>query len=88
MYGHSDTDRMYYFDLVKETLRNFLLSSTIHGLRYWHDGRYWLEKFAWILAVLGCFGYASFMIKTNFDEAINDPILTTLETTSGMLTTT
>ena len=75
--------KMTYWDSFKHTLTNFLLASTIHGLRYWYEGRNWFEKLVWVLAVLGCFGYASYTIKTNLDEGFEDPILTTLHTTSG-----
>ena len=75
--------KMSHWDSFKHTLTNFLLASTIHGLRYWYEGRNWFEKLVWILAVLGCFGIASYMIKTNLDEGFEDPILTTLHTTSG-----
>ena len=75
--------KMSYWDSFKHTLTNFLLASTIHGLRYWYEGRNWFEKLVWVLAVLSCFGYASYMIKTNLDEGFEDPILTTLHTTSG-----
>ena len=77
------TKKMSYWDSLKNASTHFLLSSTIHGLRYWHEGRNLFEKLAWFLAVMSCFGFASYLIKTNLDEAMDDPILTTLHTTSG-----
>ena len=77
--------KMSYWDSFKNASTHFLLSSTIHGLRYWHEGRNICEKLAWFLAVSACFGLASYIIKTNLDEASDDPILTTLHTTSGKI---
>ena len=69
------------WNTVKENVINYLLTTTIHGLRYLYDGRNWVEKIVWLIIILGCFTGCFNLISQSLDEAAKEPILTTIETT-------
>ena len=62
-----------------EDIRNFLESSTIHGLAYIATTRKAVQIF-WVCVILAGFTSAFFMIKESFDNWSKNPVTTTLET--------
>ena len=69
------------WNTIKENVINYLLTTTIHGLRYLYDGKNWVEKIVWLIIILGCFTGCFNLISQSLDEAAKEPILTTVETT-------
>ena len=68
-----------------EEFKQFLDSSTIHGLSYISSTRRFI-RFAWILIVIGGFTVAGYMIYESFQNWNESPVTTTIETLpiSGM----
>ena len=62
-----------------EHVKEFLDSSTIHGLSWISGTRRWSRLF-WILIVIGGFSGAGYLIYTSFDNWEKSPITTTIET--------
>ena len=62
-----------------EGFREFLESSTIHGLVYIATTRR-LVRLLWILIVIGGFSGASFLIYKSFQDWSENPISTTIVT--------
>ena len=62
-----------------ENFRNYLESSTVHGLVYISTTRR-LVRFFWILVVITGFTGAGYLIQTSFQEWNNNPVKTTIET--------
>ena len=72
---------MFNFEHTKNILINFLVTTPIHGFRYLHEGRSFLEKLIWMLVIGSSFGLSFLMIQANLMEAQSNPILTTIDTT-------
>ena len=72
---------MSRWNVIKENVITYLATTTIHGLRYLYDGRNCVEKFVWLIIILGCFTGCFNLIGQSLDEAAKEPILTTVETT-------
>ena len=64
---------------MSEGLKNFLESSTIHGLVYWSTTKK-VSRLFWILVVITGFSGAGYMIQQSFDSWNESPIKTTIET--------
>ena len=62
-----------------ENIRNFLESSTIHGLNYISTTRKYVRLF-WIIVVIAGFTGAGIMIYTSFQDWDESPVTTTIET--------
>ena len=62
-----------------EHIKQFLDTSTIHGLSWISVGRKWSRLF-WILIVIGGFTGAGYLIHESFDNWRQNPITTTVET--------
>ena len=62
-----------------EHAKEFLDTSTIHGLSWISGTRKWSRLF-WILIVIGGFSGAGYLIYTSFDNWEKSPISTTIET--------
>ena len=62
-----------------ENVRNFLESSTIHGLAYIATGRKYVRLF-WTLVVIAGFTGAGYMIYESFQSWADSPVKTTIET--------
>ena len=62
-----------------EHVKEFLDSSTIHGLS-WISGTRRLTRLLWILVVIGGFSAAGYIIHTSFYNWGQSPITTTIET--------
>ena len=64
---------------MNEVLKQFLESSTIHGLHYISSTRSIL-KLTWILIIVAGFSVAAIIIYESFDNWNKNPITTTIET--------
>ena len=64
---------------MNEVLKQFLESSTIHGLHYISSTRS-IIRLTWILIIVGGFSFAAFLIYESFDNWSENPITTTIET--------
>ena len=62
-----------------ESIKDFLESSSIHGLVYWSTTRS-LNKLFWILVVITGFSGAGYFIQQSFQGWKESPIKTTVET--------
>ena len=62
-----------------EEVRQFLESSTIHGLQYISSTKN-LTRIFWILVVFGGFTGAGYLIHASFSNWEQNPITTTIET--------
>ena len=65
-----------------EGFKEFLKSSTIHGLTYISTNKNPLMKFLWIIIVVTGFCIASMLINSSFSDWAESPISTTTETFS------
>ena len=65
---------------MMENFRNFLESSTIHGLIYISSSKKHIERLFWILIVIGGFTCSGVLIYQSFDTWAETPITTTIET--------
>ena len=64
---------------MNEVLKQFLESSTIHGLQYISSTRSIL-RLTWILIIVAGFSFAAILIYESFDNWNKNPITTTIET--------
>ena len=64
---------------LKESIKEVLESSSIHGLVYWSTTKR-LTKLFWILVVITGFSGAGFLILKSFQSWQEGPIITTIET--------
>ena len=67
---------------LSQSVSEYLVESSIHGLRYLAEGRNVLEKVGWSLIILISLYFAGTMISTSIEDNEKEPILTTIETTS------
>ena len=65
--------------VAMENIRNFLESSTIHGLTYISSGRKYVRLF-WMVVVLAGFTGAAVLIYESFQSWADSPVKTTIET--------
>ena len=65
-----------------QSITNYFEESRIHGLRYLIEGRNWVEKICWFLIIVISLYLAGSMISTSIKDNNEEPILTTIETTS------
>ena len=63
-----------------EEFRQYLESSTIHGLAYISLSGKWVAKIFWILVVIAGFTGAGYMIYQSFQDWNESPVKTTIET--------
>ena len=63
-----------------EILREFLESSTIHGLTYISTSKSRAGKVFWALVVIGGFCSASYLINNSYVEWSASPVATTIHT--------
>ena len=63
-------------DFIKE----FLESTTVHGLVFISKSRNKLEKICWLVVVLVCFLLAGDLIWNSFSDWEKNPVSTTIET--------
>ena len=61
-----------------ENLKEFLESTTIHGLSYIATCRSKIGKVGWLLAVTLCFGCAGYLIQSAFSDWADSPVSTTI----------
>ena len=67
---------------LSQSVSEYLVESSIHGLRYLAEGKNIVEKVGWSLIILISLYFAGTMISTSIEDNDNNPILTTIETTS------
>ena len=60
--------------------REFLESSTIHGLVYISTAKSKAARAAWVAIVVACFAYAIYMINNSYKEWQESPVSTTITT--------
>ena len=60
----------------------YFVESSIHGLRYLVDSKNLVEKVCWSLIIVTSIYLAGTMISTSIQNNNEEPILTTIETTS------
>ena len=60
--------------------REFLETSTIHGLTHIATARSPLAKIAWVIAVTASFGFSFYQIATSWTEWDKNPVSTTIAT--------
>ena len=65
-----------------EGLKDFLESSTIHGLWYISTSKSKTAKAVWILVVAFGFGSAGYLIQSSFADWTDSPVATTITTHS------
>ena len=65
---------------VMETLREFLESSTIHGLVYISSSKSNVTKFLWACVVIAGFTTAWFLINNSYSDWSENPVSTTIST--------
>ena len=66
--------------MVFSTCRNFLESSTIHGLVHISTAKSIVERVVWVAIVVACFAVAALMINQSYNEWKESPISTTITT--------
>ena len=65
---------------VRDEIREFLESSTIHGLAHISTGRSIYTRIIWVLIVIGCFSIGISLIDKAFYSWATTPIITTVDT--------
>ena len=68
-----------YF-LKMKGVKDFLESSTIHGLVYISTSKRKLFKIFWVSVVISSFLLASYLISNSFDDWKRNPVITTIQT--------
>ena len=66
--------------MASTAVRDFLESSTIHGLVYISTAKSRTAKIAWVIIVAICFSIAIFMIAGSYKEWQDSPVSTTITT--------
>ena len=66
--------------MTSSTLRNFLESSTIHGLVHISTAKSKAARIAWASIVVACFAIAIYMITSSYKEWQESPVSTTITT--------
>ena len=66
--------------MVSAILREFLESSTIHGLVHISKTKSHIVRFVWVIIVVTCFAFAYHMISSSFDDLKKSPVSTTITT--------
>ena len=62
-------------------LRDYLNETSIHGLRYLIESRNNVERMIWSVVICTSMAFASYNVYVNFVYSMDNPIITTLETT-------
>ena len=65
-----------------QSVNEYLVESSIHGLRYLAAGTNTVEKVGWSLIIVISLYNAGTMISESIEDSGKEPILTTIETTS------
>ena len=68
------------FETLKRSCREFLSSTTIHGLGYIITGKSFFFQCLWAGAVLTSFATAGYLIKDSFDSWSSSPVVSSLST--------
>ena len=68
------------FQVKMEIVKDFLESSTIHGLVYISTSREKVHKIFWVSVVISSFVIAGYLISNSFSDWNKNPVSTTIET--------
>ena len=71
-----------FWTRVRPIITEYLETTTIHGLRYLSECRSIVEKAVWFFLIVACICFEAQSILSFFVDSNNDPIKTTLSTTS------
>ena len=71
-----------FFKHISQAVKEYLVESSIHGLRYLVECKNLVEKVGWSLIIVTSLYIAGIMISTSIEDNENEPILTTIESTS------
>ena len=66
--------------MAAATFREFLESSTIHGLVHISTAKSKAARAAWVTIVVACFATATYMITGSYKEWQESPVSTTITT--------
>merc|ERR1712067_164550 len=66
--------------MASQTLKDFLESSTIHGLVHISTAKSKTARTTWVAIVVACFAYAIYMINNSYEEWQESPVSTTITT--------
>ncbi len=67
-----------------KNLQDFCATTTIHGFQYLVDSSLLvIARVLWFLSIAVSFTIAAFLIKQSFDDWFDNPVLTTIESTSA-----
>ena len=66
--------------MASTKLREFLESSTIHGLVHISTAKSKTARAVWVAIVVACFAYAIYMINNSYEEWQESPVSTTITT--------
>ena len=61
-------------------MESFLQSVPLPGLRYVFEGKTWLERIIWIVAISTCLLFVFLFALASISEAENNPMSTSMET--------
>ena len=71
-----------FFFNISQCISSYFSVSSIHGFRYLVDCKNNIEKFCWCFVIAMSLYFAGWMIWTSIEDNNEEPILTTIETTS------
>ena len=71
-----------FWTRVRPIITEYLETTTIHGLRYLSECRSIIEKAVWFFMIVACICSGAQSILSFFVDSNNDPIKTTISTTS------
>ena len=71
-----------FFFNISQCISSYFSVSSIHGFRYLVDCKNNIEKFCWCFVIVISLYFAGWMIWTSIEDNNEEPILTTIETTS------
>ena len=66
--------------MTSAKLKDFLESSTIHGLVHISTAKSKAARATWVAIVVACFAYAIYMINNSYEEWQESPVSTTITT--------
>ena len=66
--------------MATAAIREFLESSTIHGLVHISTAKSGASRAAWVAIVVACFAVAMYMITSSYQEWQESPVSTTITT--------
>ena len=71
---------IFFIKMATASIREFLESSTIHGLVHISTAKSRASRAAWVAIVVACFAVAMYMITSSYKEWQESPVSTTITT--------